>query len=185
MVLMALVAFRSLMLALIAMVPTVLPVLAVIGTMGWAGLPVNIATAMLASVAMGMTIDSSILYLYRLREEQAAGHSFAEALVRTHCTTGAALIVASVALVFGFCVLTRSRFLPLVHFGFLAALALLGGVIGNLVLLPLLLRLTHRREWQQLRALGIEREQLPIPASADSQLPTAGTVDKTPQVENG
>jgi predicted RND superfamily exporter protein len=166
---MALLAFRSLKLAAIAMVPTVLPVLAVVGTMGWIGLPVNIATAMLASVAMGMTIDSSILYLYRLREEQAAGRSFAEALVRTHGSTGAALMVASVALVLGFSVLTQSRFLPLVHFGLLAALALLGGVIGNLVLLPLLLRWTHRRDWREVGAVALRRASTGLWLSSDNQ----------------
>jgi len=155
MFLMALVAFRSWRLALIALVPTVLPVLAVVGTMGWINLPVNIATAMLASVAMGMTIDSSLLYLYRLREEQLAGQSFAGALLLTHRSTGAALLVASFALVFGFSVLTQSRFIPLVHFGLLAALALLGGVIGNLVLLPLLLRLTHRSAWRELASFPV------------------------------
>ncbi|MCS7168403.1 MAG: MMPL family transporter [Gemmatales bacterium] len=147
---MAMCAFRSWKLASIAMLPTVLPVIAVVGTMGWIGLPVNIATAMLASVAMGMTIDSSVLYLYRLREEQWRGASFAQALLRTHCGTGTALLVASCALVLGFSVLTVSRFIPLVHFGLLAALALLGGVIGNLILLPLLLRATHRPAWQEL-----------------------------------
>ncbi|MCS7161380.1 MAG: MMPL family transporter, partial [Gemmatales bacterium] len=147
---MALCAFRNWKLACIAMVPTVLPVLAVVGTMGWIGLPVNIATAMLASVAMGMTIDSSVLYLYRLREEQWGGSSFGQALIKTHCGTGMALLVASCALVLGFSVLTVSRFLPLVHFGLLAALALLGGVIGNLILLPLLLRVTHREAWREI-----------------------------------
>lgn len=155
---MALLAFRSVKLAVIAMVPTVLPVLAVVGTMGWVGLPVNIATAMLASVAMGMTIDSSLLYLYRLKEEQVRGRSFVQALMQTHCSTGTALVVASFALVFGFSVLTQSRFLPLVHFGLLAALALLGGVVGNLMLLPLLLRWAYRRHWQDLESACREVE---------------------------
>ncbi len=164
MFLMAVLAFQRWKLALIALVPTVLPVLAVVGTMGWIGLPVNIATAMLASVAMGMTIDSSLLYLYRLREEQLAGQSFAVALIRTHRSTGAALLVASFALVLGFSVLTQSRFIPLVHFGLLSALALLGGVIGNLVLLPLLLRLTHRSDWRELVSL---HAQMPLENGAD------------------
>jgi predicted RND superfamily exporter protein len=123
------------------MVPTVLPVVAVVGTMGWVGLPVNIATAMLASVAMGMTIDSSILYLYRFRQEQQAGADFETALARTQGSTGIALVISNVALVLGFGVLVLSRFIPLVHFGILTALALFGGLAGNLILLPLLLSL--------------------------------------------
>jgi hypothetical protein len=137
-------AFRSVWLALVAMVPTVLPVVAVVGTMGWLGLPVNIATAMLASVAMGMTIDSSILYIYRFQQELAAGADFETALARTHGSAGIAVVLSNVALVFGFAVLVLSRFIPLVHFGIFTSLALFGGMVGNLVLLPLLLGLVRK-----------------------------------------
>lgn len=138
---MGVLAFRSFWLAAINMIPTVLPVVAVVGTMGWVGLPVNIATAMLASVAMGMTIDNGILYIYRFQQERKAGADFDTALRRTHGTTGIALVIANAALILGFGVLVLSRFIPLVHFGILTALALLGGLVGNLVLLPLLLHL--------------------------------------------
>jgi predicted RND superfamily exporter protein len=138
-------AFRRISLAVAAMVPTVLPVVATVGVMGWLGLPVNIATAMLASVAMGMTIDSSILYIYRFQQERAAGADFDTALVRTHGTAGIAVVLSNLALVLGFAVLTISRFIPLVHFGIFTSLALVGGMVGNLVLLPLLLGMMRRR----------------------------------------
>jgi predicted RND superfamily exporter protein len=137
-------AFRSIWLALVAMVPTVLPVVAVVGTMGWVGLPVNIATAMLASVAMGMTIDSSILYIYRFQQEVAAGADFDTALARTHGTAGVAVVLSNLALVLGFAVLALSSFIPLVHFGIFTSLAMLGGMLGNLILLPLLMNLVRR-----------------------------------------
>jgi predicted exporter len=144
MFMMGLLAFRNLWLAIITMVPTVLPIVVILGTMGWLGLPVNIATAMLASVAMGMTIDSSLLYIYRFNQERQAGADFATALERTHGSTGLALVVANIALVLGFGVLALSQFIPLVHFGILTGLALFGGMLGNLVLLPLLLQLVPR-----------------------------------------
>jgi predicted RND superfamily exporter protein len=137
-------AFRSVWLALVAMVPTVLPVVAVVGTMGWIGLPVNIATAMLASVAMGMTINSSILYLYRFQQERAAGLDFDTALARAHGSAGIAVVLSNLALVLGFAVLVLSSFIPLVHFGIFTSLAMLGGMVGNLVLLPLSLGLIRR-----------------------------------------
>lgn len=138
---MGLMAFRNFWLAAITMVPTVVPIVAILGTMGWFGLPINIATAMLASVAMGMTIDSSLLYIYRFRQERQSGLDFAAAIERTHASTGLALVVANIALVLGFAVLAWSRFIPLVHFGILTGLALIGGLVGNLLLLPLLLSL--------------------------------------------
>jgi predicted RND superfamily exporter protein len=139
-------AFRSVRLSGIALVPKLLPVMGVVGTMGWIGLPVNIATAMLASVAMGMSIGTSILYIYRFERERRGGVEFTQALMQTHCSTGLALIIANVAMVLGFMVLMLSRFIPLVHFGMLTALALFGGLVGNLVLLPLLLWLAAPRQ---------------------------------------
>jgi predicted RND superfamily exporter protein len=53
---------------------------------------------------------------------------------------GRALVFANVALVAGFSALSVSNFIPLIYFGVLVSLAMVGGLVGNLVLLPLLLR---------------------------------------------
>jgi uncharacterized protein len=89
---------------------------------------------------MGLTIDSSIHYLAGYRRSRRAGATVAEALRRTHQDTGLALVWANVALVLGFSVLTLSHFIPLVYFGVLVSVAMIGGLIGNLILLPLLIR---------------------------------------------
>lgn len=135
------IAFRSLRLGLLLLIPNLFPIVLVIGTMGWIGLPVNIATAMIASVSMGLTIDSSIHYVFGYRLARGEGKTFHEAIRSTHQGVGLALIFANLALVAGFTVLTLSHFIPLVYFGVLVSVAMLGGLVGNLVLLPLLLRL--------------------------------------------
>ncbi|MDY0169076.1 MAG: MMPL family transporter [Thermoguttaceae bacterium] len=134
------VAFRSVRIGLALLVPNVVPIVLVIGTMGWIGLPINIATAMIASVSMGLTIDCSIHYLFGYRRARAAGLSRFDALRATHENVGLALVFANLALIIGFSVLTLSHFIPLIHFGVLVSVAMFGGLAGNLVLLPLLLR---------------------------------------------
>lgn len=128
--------FRKLSWAVIAMFPNVLPTLWLIGGMGWLGLPINIGTAMIASVSLGLTIDSSIHYLagyeYSIRE----GKSHRMALRESSTHIGRALVMSNVALVLGFSVLSLSNFLPLVYFGILVSFAMLSGLVGNLVLLP-------------------------------------------------
>ncbi|MCY2964116.1 MAG: hypothetical protein NT069_10810, partial [Planctomycetota bacterium] len=99
-------------------------------------------TAMIASVAMGLTVDSSIHYLAGLKRELARGDGFGAALERTQQDVGSALLYANFALVAGFLVLTLSNFIPLVYFGVLSSVAMLGGLLGNLVVLPLLLNAT-------------------------------------------
>lgn len=133
------VAFRSIPIGLISLVPNVFPIVLVIGTMGWIGLPINIATAMIASVSMGLTVDSSIHYLSGYRRARRSGLLVAAALRETHQSVGRALVFANLALVVGFSVLTLSHFIPLIYFGILVSAAMLGGLIGNLLLLPLLI----------------------------------------------
>jgi predicted RND superfamily exporter protein len=137
-------AYQNLRIALVSLIPNVFPILLVVGAMGWIGVPINVGTAMIAAVSMGLTIDASIFYLYGYRKTRAAGRTPAEALRETHQGFGRALVFGTLALVVGFSVLAMSRFVPLVYFGVLVSLAMLGGLIGNLLLLPLLLPLVDR-----------------------------------------
>lgn len=140
------IAFRSLRIGLISLVPNLLPIALVIGAMGWIDLPINIATAMIASVTMGLTIDSSIHYLAGLQRSQASGMSFFESLRTTQGGVGRSLVLANFALMAGFLVLTLSHFIPLVYFGILVSVAMLGGLLGNLIILPLMLRIGHKSD---------------------------------------
>lgn len=132
-------AFRNLPLGLMSLVPNLFPNILVIGAMGWLGLPINIATAMIACVSMGLTVDSSIIYIDGYLAARATGLRVHEALHETHRHVGRALVYTNAALMAGFSVLALSHFIPLVYFGLLVSLAMLGGLIGNLVFLPLLI----------------------------------------------
>ncbi|MGE0378404.1 MAG: hypothetical protein AB7Q45_23605, partial [Planctomycetaceae bacterium] len=103
------------------------------------GVPVNIGTAMIASVSMGLTVDSSIHYLAGYRRSRSAGLDHFAAIHETHQGIGRSLVFANVALVLGFTVLALSNFIPLIYFGVLVSIAMLGGLLGDLVLLPLLM----------------------------------------------
>lgn len=138
------VAFRSFRIGLISLVPNIFPIVLVIGSMGWLDVPVNIGTAMIASVSMGLTVDSSIHYLTGYQRARRRGLDLHAALRETSQGVGLPLVFANVALVIGFSVLTLSHFIPLIHFGVLVSAAMLGGLIGNLILLPLLLRWSGR-----------------------------------------
>ncbi len=142
------IAFRSIRIGLISMVPNLFPIVAVIGAMGWCGLPINIATAMISCVSMGLTVDGTIHYIAAYRRERAKGLSVREALEATQLGVGRALVFAYLALVVGFCVLTLSNFIPLIYFGILVSVAMVGGLFGDLVLLPLLLQKIDRDEPQ-------------------------------------
>jgi predicted RND superfamily exporter protein len=129
----------SLRLALLAIIPNALPITLVLGTMGWLGMPINMGAAMIAAVSLGLSVDSSIHYLIHYRRVQRAPPRRHKALQSAQENVGLAVVLSTLALVAGFISLTVSEFVPTVVFGTLASLTMLGGLIGNLVLLPLLL----------------------------------------------
>ncbi len=138
------IAFRSMLLGAVALVPNGLPIFVVLGLLGWTGIRMNMGTAMIAAVSLGLSVDSSIHYIAAFRRqvlERHADASAARALHSAHRTAGRAMIFATVALAIGFLALTTSGFMPTVAFGWLSCLTLVGGLLGNLVLLPVLLTL--------------------------------------------
>lgn len=133
------VATGSLKLAFIAILPNALPITLVLGTMGWMGMRINMGAAMIAAVSLGLSVDSSIHYLLHYRRSLKAHSRPMKALQSAQENVGLAVVLSTIALVAGFVSLTFSEFVPTVVFGWLASLTMLGGLLGNLALLPLLL----------------------------------------------
>jgi predicted RND superfamily exporter protein len=123
--------------ALAALVPTAWPVALVLGGMAWAGVPLDVATVMVASIVCGLGVDASIHVLARRRE---GGR---EAGTRAAVAEGAAraapvLLVTGAILCSGFGVCALSGFAPIARFGALSAVAIALSVVAALVLLPAL-----------------------------------------------
>lgn len=134
--------------AIASLVPNLLPILLVWGIMGWLGWKVDMGAVMIAAVSVGLSIDGSIHYLLRARREVISDAGSEEEtnskrlwdlqLRAAQRSTGLALTVATIALVFGFLSLVVSDFRPTETFGRLVSLTMLGGLLGNLVILPIL-----------------------------------------------
>lgn len=138
------IAFGSFRLAVVTLIPNALPVLWVFGTMGLLEIRMNMGAAMIAAVSLGLSVDGSIHYVTSFLRERQTGASVTVALERVHRTVGLAAVLATLALVVGFATLCISEFLPTVYFGTLVSLSMLGGLVGNLVVLPLLIQAVER-----------------------------------------
>ena len=147
--LMMLAAFGSLPLALAALVPNVLPILVVTGLMGWFRVRINMGAAMIAAVSMGLAIDSSIHYITAYRSYRLGGKSPHDSIEAAHQTVGRAMFFSTLALIVGFSVLCMSDFVPVIYFGVLVGLSMFGGLLGNLTVLPMLLRMIEGRPKQR------------------------------------
>lgn len=137
--------FRSLRDGLIAMPPNLLPILLNLGLMGWAGIPLNPATAMISAVAIGIAVDDTVHFLAEYRTTRDKGTDTVEAVRHTLLLRGRAMASTSVVLFFAFVVLVVSSFLPVVHFGLLTATTMVSALAADLLFLPaLLVTLRHR-----------------------------------------
>ncbi len=131
--------FRSLLGGLLILVPLVAAVLVNFGVMGLLGIPLQIATALVSAMAVGIGADYGIYMSYRLREEIRKGGDENEAIERAYKSAGKAAIFVSTAVAGGFGVLMLSwGFMIHMWMGFLIALAMLVSSVTALTLFPAL-----------------------------------------------
>lgn len=136
--------FRSLRLTLVAVLPNVLPVLVVFGVMGAFGVPLNSGSAMVSTIALGVALCDTVHFVMHYRRRRAAGETTDEALADTFGELGRPIVLTSVVNCLGFAVFLLCDFRPMVHFGLLASIAMIAALLGDLVLLPNLLKLADR-----------------------------------------
>ncbi|HEU0015280.1 MAG TPA: efflux RND transporter permease subunit [Longimicrobium sp.] len=151
---------RSWRLTLAAVPTNLFPVALVFGIMGWTGIPLDIATATIGAIVLGIAVDDTIHFLFRYRAERQAGTPRQEAVARTYRETGRAVVYASLVLAIGFAVLATSSSRSIAYFGIVSSLAILGAMLADLLLLPAILLLGSRETVPA-------RDASPAPASAD------------------
>jgi hypothetical protein len=135
---------RSFRLGAVAMIPNVLPVLVTLGLMGWAGIPLDVGTLVIAGVAVGIAVDDTIHFLVRYLEARRRGAPAEDAIRESHRDVGEATVFTSLILFFGFGIIGLSSFRPVSAFGLLTGLTMAVAILGDLVLLPALLLLRRR-----------------------------------------
>ena len=137
---MLLAALRSLRWTAAVMAPVLGATLLLFGGLGYAGVPLGIATSMFAALNLGAGVDFAVQYAYAWRRERRAGRDHGEAVAATLHTTGRGLRRNALVLALGIAVLTLSAIKPNRSLGLLLALAILVSYATSLALLPALLR---------------------------------------------
>ncbi len=137
---------RSAKLAALAVIPNCLPVALVLGLMGLTGIRLDVATVVIAAVALGIAVDDTVHFLFRFRRElleNGGDHErAAEVAVRT---AGAAMLGTTVTLTAGFAVMALAGIKSIVFFGALTAFTMVAALAGDLLLLPAFLVLFRPR----------------------------------------
>lgn len=140
--------FKSVRMLLIALIPNFIPVLFTAGVMGYLGISMRASSSITFVIAFGIAVDDTIHFLSRYRLERRMGRSLEEALQRTVMGTGKALIMTTVILLSGFCLLLTSDFGGTFIVGLFVLLALVMGLLSDFFVLPVLIRFGYRKSRQ-------------------------------------
>jgi len=136
--------WRSVRDALLCMVPNLAPVFLIFTFMGLFGIWLDIATAMIASVAVGIAVDDTIHIYHGFISRQKRHGNTTWALARTYRQAGRAITTTTLVLCAQFLILTTSGFVPTAHFGLLTSVGLVAAWLFDVVLLPAIIMLVFR-----------------------------------------
>jgi len=136
---------RSFVGGIVGLAPIVLTIFVTFGIMGFAEIPLDVATVLVASIALGIGIDYSIHFSVRFKTYFRGSTTVLEALNRTLETTGRAIIINMLAVTIGFLTLLFAELVPLQRFGILVAITMIGSGLGSITFLPALILLTRTK----------------------------------------
>ncbi|PHS10545.1 MAG: transporter [Kordia sp.] len=132
--------FRSLRMIVVSLIPNLLPLLITAGLMGFLGVPIKPSTILVFSIAFGISVDDTIHFLAKYRQElQVNNWKIRKSVYAALRETGVSMFYTSIVLFFGFSVFTISSFGGTVALGGLVSVTLLLAMLANLLLLPSLL----------------------------------------------
>jgi len=132
--------FRSFRMIVISLIPNMFPLLITAGLMGYLGIPIKPSTILVFSIAFGISVDDTIHFLAKYRQELIANNwRIKQSVYAALRETGVSMFYTSIVLFFGFLVFTVSSFGGTIALGGLVSVTLLFAMVSNLILLPSLL----------------------------------------------
>ncbi|RKN79464.1 efflux RND transporter permease subunit [Ulvibacterium marinum] len=132
--------FRSFRMIIISLIPNLLPLVITAGVMGFVGVPIKPSTILVFSIAFGISVDDTIHFLAKYRQELTANKwRIQKSVYAALRETGVSMFYTSIVLFFGFSVFVISNFGGTVALGALVSATLLFAMLANLILLPSLL----------------------------------------------
>jgi len=132
--------FSSWRMVVMSLIPNIIPLIFTAAIMGFGGIPIKASTILVFSIAFGISVDNTIHFLAKYRQElKVTGWNISRSVVLALRETGVSMLYTSVVLFFGFGIFSLSSFGGTVALGVLVSLTLLVALTSNLILLPSLL----------------------------------------------
>lgn len=132
--------FRSSRMVMLSLIPNIIPLLATAAIMGFTGIPIKASTILVFSVAFGISVDNTIHFLAKYRQELSATNwNIKQSVTNALRETGVSMMYTSTVLFFGFGIFSISNFGGTQAMGILVSITLLIALISNLIVLPSLI----------------------------------------------
>ena len=132
--------FRSSRMVIVSLIPNLIPLLLTAAIMGYFSIPIKPSTILVFSIAFGISVDDTIHFLAKYRQELVASNwNIKKSVFNALKETGVSMIYTSVVLFFGFFVFVASDFGGTQALGVLVSITLFFAMLSNLLLLPALL----------------------------------------------
>jgi len=130
--------FRRLSIAFVASVPAALTLIITFGIMGLSGIPMDVGTSMMTSIAIGIGIDYAVHFIWHYGTP--AADEMDAALEDSMKATGWGIVVNALEVAIGFALLALGNIVPMRNVGLLTAAAMVVSALATLILVPALLR---------------------------------------------
>ncbi len=134
------IAFQSVRVGLIALIPNLMPAVFVGGYMGWAGIPLDMMTATLIPMMLGMAVDDTIHFINHSKLEFDREKNYSVAIRRTFRVVGVAIVTTSIITSVVFACFATSACTMCINFGVLAVIGILSALLADLFITPLLVK---------------------------------------------
>ncbi len=140
---------RSIKVGFLSMIPNIFPILVNLGIMGLFGITLNISTAMVSAIAIGIAVDDTIHFIYRLWVELYKDGDYEKASFRAITTIGRPLVFTSTVITAGYIIICLSSFMPNVYAGMLTAITMIVALLADLFLTPVIFTLF--KPWGEIK----------------------------------
>lgn len=132
------IAFQSIRVGLIGLVPNMMPAVFVGGYMGWAGIPLDMMTATLLPMMLGMAVDDTIHFINHSKLEFDRTRNYQTAIRRTFRVVGVAIVITSIITSAVFASFCSSACTMCLNFGLMAIIGILSALAADLLVTPIL-----------------------------------------------
>lgn len=150
--------FLNIKAGFLSLIPNLIPVVVNFGIMGIFSIPLNVGTAMVAAIAIGISVDDTIHFMTRYNTEMHKTKDQEQALRICLKAELQPVFSTSMALALGFIVLAFSNFVAIIYFGILSAIVMLVAFLNDVLITPILLSSTRLLTLWDILSLNLKKE---------------------------